>query len=279
MPAPRGCHQEAARPLTGEHAPTPPATGPSCGNGDSTRLQVHEQLSASANPLPKCDVGSAHGEQTQQKLQCRDGNGPCELPELTPEPESNSHSPAAAKKHCPLPSPPRERMAHLWVLRSPRSQLLHRPTFPSLPQHPRVQPQPKSLVLVSQELLKGILPQSVLGISSLGPCGAGKWGKCALNYLAFYLALPLGAWLQTAHHPTLAGLSLRGESGTNPLEQAAGPNTPSRAVGSESGSQESSWGDLLSFLEKGRQGRSLWSTGRGGGKQTLLGKVNILGSG
>ena len=86
-------------------------------------------------------------------------------------------------------------MAHFWVLRSPRSQLLHRPTFPSLPQHPRVQPQPKSLVLVSQELLKGILPQSVLGISSLGPCGAGKWGKCALNYLAFYLALPLGlAW-------------------------------------------------------------------------------------
>ena len=74
VPAPRGCHQEAARPLTGEHAPTPPATGPSCGNGDSTRLQVHEQLSASANPLPKCDVGSAHGEQTQQKLRCRDGN-------------------------------------------------------------------------------------------------------------------------------------------------------------------------------------------------------------
>ena len=74
VPAPRGCHQEAARPLTGEHAPTPPATGPSCRNGDSTRLQVHEQLSASANPLPKCDVGSAHGEQTQQKLRCRDGN-------------------------------------------------------------------------------------------------------------------------------------------------------------------------------------------------------------
>lgn len=47
-----------------------------------------------------------------------------------------------------------------------------------------------------------------------------------LDDLAFYLALPLGAWIWTAHHPALAGLSLWGESGTNPLEQAAGPNTP-----------------------------------------------------
>lgn len=34
----RGMSSEAARPLIGEHTPTPPATGLSCGNGDSTCL-------------------------------------------------------------------------------------------------------------------------------------------------------------------------------------------------------------------------------------------------
>lgn len=185
--SPRGCRQEAARPLIGEHTPTPPGTGLSCGNGDSTCLQVHERLRASANPLPKCDAGSAHREQTAKTTVLRWQHGPCEFPGPTPEPplglartqSPESNSLAAAKEHCPLPSWRRERMAHPSVLRSPRSQLLHRTAFPSLPQHPRVQPQPKSLVLVSQELLKGVFPQSVLGISSLGPCGAGRWGKCA----------------------------------------------------------------------------------------------------
>lgn len=74
--SPRGCRQEAARPLIGEHTPTPPATGLSCGNGDSTCLQVHERLRASANPLPKCDVGSAHGEQTAKTTVLRWQHGP-----------------------------------------------------------------------------------------------------------------------------------------------------------------------------------------------------------
>ena len=73
-PRPAPQQEESPSSEVKTRGPTPPATGPSCGNGDSTRLQVHEQLSASANPLPKCDVGSAHGEQTQQKLRCRDGN-------------------------------------------------------------------------------------------------------------------------------------------------------------------------------------------------------------
>lgn len=108
-------------------------------------------------------------------------------------------------------------MAHLWVLRSPRSQLLHRLTFPSLPQHPRIQPQPKSLVLVSQELLKGSSHSQSLASAPWDPVGQASGGSVPLDYLAFYLALPLGAWLRTAHHPALAGLSLWGESGTNTL--------------------------------------------------------------
>lgn len=66
--------QEAARPLAGWAARASPPLQPraphlSHGNSDSSCLQVHEWLCASVNPLQKCDAGSAHGEQTHQKLQ------------------------------------------------------------------------------------------------------------------------------------------------------------------------------------------------------------------
>jgi len=65
----------------------------------------------------------------------------------------------------------------------------------------------------------GVCVWCVWCICGVCVCGVGQasGGSVPLDYLAFYLALPLGAWLRTAHHPALAGLSLWGESGTNPL--------------------------------------------------------------
>lgn len=178
---------------TPRRAPPPPPHQPQAPHAGTVAAPVFRFTSGRA-PLQTLCQSVTRGQRTESRhsktyREHRDGDTAAAVSSQsshpassvrTRPPESDSHPPAAAKEHCPLPSPPREpTAAHLWVLKTaPGAHHSTRPLSP-LPQHPRVQPQPKSLGLVAQGPLEAVLPQSVLGTSSLGPCGAGKRGKCA----------------------------------------------------------------------------------------------------